>query len=228
MINTGDIGTRYLCGSRKSSLRSPHDLTEQQFNTLSRNSLQFSRSRIFSYDPKSKQQKVHTTIMKSPLSSLLLLAFATPLCAGAPQTAPAAAADPTPYCPSRPATNAEQTAIFTEFLQSFLVKKDAKTAFLRHMAENYIQHNPMVLSGRQVAIDGLSQFIPQANFTILRQAVQNNVGFVHYKNVGVGMDGKVVMSSIVDILRFEGTCIVEHWDLMGVKTGNETNPLAYF
>lgn len=133
-----------------------------------------------------------------------------------------------PYCPPRPATNAEQTTIFNEFLQSFLIKKDAKTAFLNHVTENYIQHNPMALSGRQVAIDGLVNFIPMANFTILRTAVQNNVGFVHYKSVSKGMDGKGEMTSvIVDVLRFEGTCIVEHWDLMGVKTGNETNPLAY-
>jgi predicted SnoaL-like aldol condensation-catalyzing enzyme len=53
---------------------------------------------------------------------------------------------------------------------------------------------------------------------------------VHYKSVGPRMPRTkgLMPSVIVDVLRFEGTCIVEHWDLAGMKTGNETNPLALF
>ncbi|QDS69154.1 hypothetical protein FKW77_010498 [Venturia effusa] len=159
------------------------------------------------------------------LSSILLLLFTF-----LPSTFAIQDAKSCPYCPPQPATNSEQTAIFNEFLQTFLVEKDPKTAFMRHVAEKYIQHNPMALSGRQTAIDILATFIPLSNFTILRTAVQNGIGFVHYKSVtgGGGPTGGEVTSSIVDILRFEGTCIVEHWDVMGVRTGNETNPLAWF
>jgi predicted SnoaL-like aldol condensation-catalyzing enzyme len=32
----------------------------------------------------------------------------------------------------------------------------------------------------------------------------------------------------MDLYRFQGTCIVEHWDVSQTITGNETNPIAFF
>lgn len=33
---------------------------------------------------------------------------------------------------------------------------------------------------------------------------------------------------VMDRLRFEGTCFVEHWDVAQAVTGNEANPEAWF
>jgi hypothetical protein len=54
--------------------------------------------------------------------------------------------------PSRNVTDVEQGAIFNEFVQKFYFDKNVSAAFLDHVDESYIQHNPYALSGRQRAM----------------------------------------------------------------------------
>jgi len=132
---------------------------------------------------------------------------------------PAAA---TLYCPSRPATEREQIAIFDEFINKFYFIKNASLAFGEHVDVNYIQHNPNALSGRQVAIDFLQDFLPTVNNTIFHKAFSNNFGYLHYR---LDMPNSLP-NAVVDIVRFDGTCIMEHWDVVQERQPNATNPLA--
>ncbi|UQC88297.1 uncharacterized protein CLUP02_13820 [Colletotrichum lupini] len=36
------------------------------------------------------------------------------------------------------------------------------------------------------------------------------------------------LTAVVDIFRFQGSCIVEHWDVATAMPPNATNPLALF
>ncbi|GME66204.1 hypothetical protein GTA08_BOTSDO11583 [Neofusicoccum parvum] len=129
-----------------------------------------------------------------------------------------------PYCPPRAASTAEQRAIFGEFVQKFLVEKNATRALLDHAAEDYIQHNPFFLSGRQVAIDALSGFPSSAvNYTIINRGFDADRGWVHYR---LDTAGAPEPSAVVDIFRLEGTCIREHWDVIQQRPANATNPIA--
>ncbi|KAH7036827.1 hypothetical protein B0J12DRAFT_703346 [Macrophomina phaseolina] len=131
-----------------------------------------------------------------------------------------------PYCPPRRATVAEQRAIFAEFVQKFLVEQNATRALLDHVSEDYIQHNPFFPSGRQVVLDAFTSFpVGATNATILNQAFDANRGFVHYRQ---DTAGAAEPSAIVDLYRFEGTCIMEHWDVIQERPANATNPLAMF
>jgi len=49
-------------------------------------------------------------------------------------------------------------------------------------------------------------------------------GVLHYRMTVPGM----VDLAIMDRFRFEGDCIVEHWDTSSTITGREPNPIAYF
>ena len=92
------------------------------------------------------------------------------------------------------------------------------------MSEQYIQHNPYVLSGRQNSIDYVGPIFNVANFTIVHHGFSENLGWVHTKMVVPDTP----FSALVDIYTFEGTCIVKHWDVLTQLPANATNPLALF
>lgn len=132
-----------------------------------------------------------------------------------------------PYCPPRPATPEAQRVILGEFMQAFYEERNATKALLNHVAEDYIQHNPNALSGRQNSLSVLEPFLSPStvNYTIMNEAFQDNIAFIHYRMDFVGV---VQPFAVVDVFRFNGTCIMEHWDVVQQRTANATNPLALF
>ncbi|OJD29694.1 snoal-like polyketide cyclase family protein [Diplodia corticola] len=166
-----------------------------------------------------------TVAVTTALTLLVPFAVANPQPATSSEGALSTAVDDgAPYCPPRAASAATQSAIFSSFIQKFLIEKNATRALLDHAAEDYIQHNPSFLSGRQVAIDALSGFPSSAvNYTIINQGFDADRGWVHYR---LDVAGATQPSAVVDIFRLEGTCVREHWDVMQQRPENATNPLA--
>ena len=66
--------------------------------------------------------------------------------------------------------------------------------------------------------------IPDIPFTILRYSFADNTGWVFYRIDAPGLATK----ALVDIYRMDGTCIVEHWDVLQVVPANATNPVGFF
>lgn len=129
-------------------------------------------------------------------------------------------------CPPRYANPKHQQVIFDDFVRTFYKELNAKEALLRHMPEDYIQHNPNVLSGRQNAIDFTGPlFASGVQFTILHSVVENNIAFIHTR---MDIKGAPEPIAVVDIWRFDGSCMVEHWDVYQARESNSTNPLALF
>ncbi len=127
------------------------------------------------------------------------------------------------FCPSRPSTTTEQTDIFYQFVRKFYLNKDVKTAFADHFDRNYTEHNPNASSGwTEDSIGGLASFIASANFTIIHAGFYNNTGYVHFREDADGSPP----TAVVDVLKFDGTCVVEHWDVAQAKPTNAPNPLA--
>lgn len=127
------------------------------------------------------------------------------------------------YCPSRAADPAEQLSILNQFIQKFYINKDVPTAFADHFDRNYIEHNPNALSGwNETNIAGLAGLIASSNFTIMHSALDNNAGYVHFRQDTSGSPP----TAIVDVVRFNGSCIVEHWDVSEARPENTVNPLA--
>ncbi|KAH6976493.1 hypothetical protein BKA56DRAFT_589695 [Ilyonectria sp. MPI-CAGE-AT-0026] len=133
-----------------------------------------------------------------------------------------------PYCPPRPVMDWQRRIILNEFIQKFYVDLNFTAAYLDHVAEDYIQHNPFALSGRNNSLNALlSSGISRnsANFTVLRTGVDGNLAFAH---VRMDVAGAPQPSVAIDILRFEGSCIQEHWDSVQTRPENPINPLALF
>jgi predicted SnoaL-like aldol condensation-catalyzing enzyme len=126
--------------------------------------------------------------------------------------------------PGHPTPPWVQQKMFEDFLQRFYIKKDAKAAIQQTMAEDYIQHNPYALSGRQNAIGYIGPIFEVATFTILRHSFSNGTGWVHTKMEIPGQP----LTAVMDIFRFKGTCIIEHWDVATTLPVDAVNPLALF
>ncbi|KAJ2932831.1 hypothetical protein H1R20_g4262, partial [Candolleomyces eurysporus] len=126
-----------------------------------------------------------------------------------------------------PGLQRRQQAAIKDFAKIFLVEKDAKKAFDAYIPGEYIQHNPDALSGRQPAIDFLTVLwgTPSMVFTNITAWAGEGIGMIHYRMRAPEAD---IHMAVMDRLRFEGTCFVEHWDVLQRITGNETNPLAFF
>ncbi len=109
------------------------------------------------------------------------------------------------------------------FVQKLYIDKNVSSAFNEHALESYIQHNPLLTSGRANSIDFLSANFPSWNITVKHQGFQNNIGWVHWKLEGFGT---ARYNAIADVFRYEGGCIAEHWDsIQAAPPENRTNPL---
>ncbi|KPM35167.1 hypothetical protein AK830_g11411 [Neonectria ditissima] len=132
-----------------------------------------------------------------------------------------------PYCPARPASPEFQRDALGEFLHEFFGGGLVKESLDAFTSDNYIQHNPFILSGRNNSIAALSPGaydFSKANVTILQVLFDSPFGMVHYK---VELPDQPP-TAITDIWRFNGTCIEEHWDVIQALPANAKNPLALF
>ncbi|KAF6784287.1 membrane protein [Colletotrichum sojae] len=161
--------------------------------------------------------------------STLLLAPAALVAAGM-ATKPAQLKPP--YCPPREVTASQLQIIFQEAIQKLFVDRNGTQYALDHLAEDYIQRNPYALSGRNNTIANLAFVSPETvNFKILNMALQGNAGFVHHKMDLAGearppvIGGERKPTVVVDVMRFNGSCIQEHWDVMQQRPDDATNPL---
>ncbi|KXH41552.1 hypothetical protein CNYM01_11027 [Colletotrichum nymphaeae SA-01] len=138
--------------------------------------------------------------------------------ASAPTTVPSFTCNP-----GYPVSSAEQSIIFTNFLRKFYIEKDVYRAGREHILLNAINHNPNVNGDRDASLAWVAPLIAEWNVTITNTGFADNVGWSHVKVEGPGM-GRYTVA--VDIWRFEGGCIAEHWDALQVAPpANRTNPL---
>ncbi|KAF5506459.1 hypothetical protein CGCS363_v004237 [Colletotrichum siamense] len=127
------------------------------------------------------------------------------------------------YCPPRSASPSEQRLILAEFYQKLYTDMNATQALIDHMAEDYIQHNPYALSGLNNSIEALSFVTPETvKFNVTFSGIDGDLAFVYLR---MDIAGEPRPRAVVDLFRFNGSCIQEHWDVMQERPDNATNPL---
>lgn len=117
--------------------------------------------------------------------------------------------------------------IIEDFADIFYRQKDVEKAFMKYVAEDYIQHNPNILDGRQAAITALKPKFsnPEAIFDIKRIIVDGNLAVIH---VHGRMNKSQLGGAVADIYRLENGKIVEHWDVLQPVPEKAINPKAMF
>lgn len=130
-----------------------------------------------------------------------------------------------PNCPPRSANLAAKRRIFADFVQQLYINKEYTQALTDHVSVDYINHNPFVSDGRDTAITFFQQPVFQDVVSdVLRTLVDGDLAAIHRRSQFPGAPPVAG----VDIYRFDGTCIVEHWDVVQALPANATNPHALF
>ena len=117
--------------------------------------------------------------------------------------------------------------IIEAFADVFYRQKDVEKAFNEYVAENYIQHNPNILDGREAAITALKPKFssPEAIFDIKRIIVDGNMAVIHLHG---RMNKTHAGGAVADIYRLDNGKIVEHWDVLQPIPENAVNPHPMF
>lgn len=117
--------------------------------------------------------------------------------------------------------------IIEAFADVFYRQKDVEKAFNEYVAENYIQHNPNILDGREAAITALKPKFsnPDAIFDIKRIIVDGNMAVIHLHG---RMNKTHAGGAVADIYRLENGKIVEHWDVLQPIPDKAVNPHPMF
>jgi len=102
--------------------------------------------------------------------------------------------------------------IVEDFLDLINRQGRVREAFERHVADEYIQHNPAAGNGREDAIaliEGLSA-APGFDPAVKRMIAEGDLVAVHMHVQFAAQPGLAVM----DMFRLQGGKIVEHWDVI--------------
>ncbi len=86
-------------------------------------------------------------------------------------------------------------------------------ALKEFVAEDYIQHNPHVESGRaplEAFVGPMFESLPEARFTVVRLIAEGDLVVAHTLFKANPQDRG---TAVVDIYRVEGGRLAEHWDV---------------
>jgi predicted SnoaL-like aldol condensation-catalyzing enzyme len=117
--------------------------------------------------------------------------------------------------------------LVVEFYEGVFIRRDLSVAE-RLLAEDYIQHNPMVPTGRTAFIAVFGRVLaanPQRSSRIVRSAAEGDLVWLHVHSIPApGARG----SAIVDIFRVADGLIAEHWDVVQPVPENAANSNTMF
>lgn len=102
--------------------------------------------------------------------------------------------------------------LVVDFYRTVFIEKRVVEGFERFVAPGYIQHNPLLASGREAAVKFLSTRSTRESIADIKRVIAEGdlvVLHVHSRN-NLGDRGRAV----VDIFRVSDGKIVEHWDVI--------------
>jgi predicted SnoaL-like aldol condensation-catalyzing enzyme len=129
------------------------------------------------------------------------------------------------FCPGHNVSEHKQRKLFHAFVDEFYYEKDVKGAYNVYVGENLIEHSPTILDGRAAGIAALTPIIAAATFDLIHVLFDCGIGSVHSK---VTLPGGQPFLATADYFRYDGSCIVEHWDVSQSVPPNATSPHPLF
>jgi predicted SnoaL-like aldol condensation-catalyzing enzyme len=110
------------------------------------------------------------------------------------------------------ARTARNRTAFLDFVRLYYDEMKVREAFERYVDEDYIQHNPAVIDGREAAIAHVEGLLakPTVSMDVRRLLVDGDYAVAHL----IGRQGPDDPGhALMNIFRMEDGMIMEHWDV---------------
>ena len=136
----------------------------------------------------------------------------------------------TSYCdPGHRVTRPRIRSIFDAFVEEFYFQRDFQGAVDTYVSPNLIQHNPQIANGSQAQVNAVTAILANYDgpeFQLALVDEERGYGVVYSRFQGKQGTGLPV-TGVADVYRFEGSCMVEHWDVIEALPPNSTNPVPF-
>jgi predicted SnoaL-like aldol condensation-catalyzing enzyme len=118
----------------------------------------------------------------------------------------------TPASAAAAASVAANKKLVVDFYRVTFVDKQVREGFERYVAAEYIQHNPLVPTGREAAVKALTPRVTKESIADIKRVIaEGDLVALHVHSRANAQDrGR----AIVDIFRVANGKIVEHWDVI--------------
>lgn len=122
------------------------------------------------------------------------------------------AAAPTAGAPPASSSTAASKKLVVDFYRTVFIQKKVREGFELYVVPEYIQHNPLVPTGREAAVKLLTPRVTRESITDIKRVIaEGDLVVLHVHSRTNMMDrGRAV----VDIFRVANGKIVEHWDVI--------------
>jgi predicted SnoaL-like aldol condensation-catalyzing enzyme len=141
----------------------------------------------------------------------------------------AAAVEALPQLPPCEASAETNRRIVLAFYNEGLVGRQPRSAFMRYMAPNFVEHKPDVPRGTREAsatfLEELIKEVPQPRWEILRTIAEGNLVFLHARFAPAA---GAPSYAVADVFRLHQCKIVEHWDVVAPPPRAQLNPNSRF
>ena len=117
----------------------------------------------------------------------------------------------TPATPAAPSVAANKKLV-VDFYRVVFIEKRVAEGFAQYVAADYVQHNPLVPTGREAAVKLLTPRVTRDSVTDIKRVIaEGDLVVLHVHSRANSQDrGRAV----VDIFRVSDGKIVEHWDVI--------------
>lgn len=116
--------------------------------------------------------------------------------------------------------------IFNGYVEEWVFQRNFSGAAAKYLSPNIIQHNPQIANGSAAMVAAVGPILANYDgptYTLVVVDEEKNLAVTLNRYVGKAGTG-LPIAGVADFYRFEGTCIVEHWDVIESLPPNSTNP----
>jgi predicted SnoaL-like aldol condensation-catalyzing enzyme len=123
-------------------------------------------------------------------------------------------------------STAANKKLVVDFYRTVFIEKRVVEGFERYVAPEYVQHNPLLATGREPAVKFLSSRITRESISDIKRVVaEGDLVVLHvHSRANLSDRGRAV----VDIFRVANGKIVEHWDVIQPVPDKAANPNTMF
>jgi predicted SnoaL-like aldol condensation-catalyzing enzyme len=125
------------------------------------------------------------------------------------------------YCPPQPVSSIERGVIFDAYVRT-LYFNNITLAHNTFIAEDLIQHNPDIPNGRQKQLEAVLPIYAKSNFQLQNILVDVDYDMIFNRLTEKYGSGASYID-VLDIYRFDGSCLVEHWGVIQEVDANLTS-----